>query len=69
MLFNASEMGWKGIPLERTEEGTEDLRETFVLPQYTHNEHWVWSDSFFKFHGETRFVGIDCVLSVYVTAV
>jgi len=30
MLFNANEMGWKGIPLERTEEGTEDIRETFV---------------------------------------
>ena len=59
-------MGWKGIPLEKTEEGTEDLRETFVLPQYTHR---VWSNSSFKFHGETRFVSIDCVLSVYVTTV
>jgi len=36
VLFNTSEMGWKGIPLERSEEGTEDLCETFVLPQYTH---------------------------------
>jgi len=36
MLFNAIEMGWKGIPLEKTEEGTEDLRETFVLLHYTH---------------------------------
>jgi hypothetical protein len=35
MLFNASEMDWKGIPLERTEEGTEDLRETFV--SYLHS--------------------------------
>ena len=40
-LFNTSEMGWTGIPLKRAEEGTEDLRETFVLPQYTQNEHRV----------------------------
>jgi len=36
MLFNTSEMGRKGISLERSEEGTEDLCETFVLPRYTH---------------------------------
>lgn len=55
---------WRGLRKEP---------KTFVkhlyLPQYTHNEQWVWSDSFFKFLGETRFVGIDCVLSIYVTTV
>jgi hypothetical protein len=35
-ITHASEVGWKGIRLEKTEEGTEDLRESFVLRQNTH---------------------------------